>query len=164
MILQCTKKVLDKLEIQDIASYENVDNKLEKWHCNLIKFGRDNAILITHDTTIFSFFLYGFKANEFKNFEEVISQNIFKILLNLDFEQKKIEIILNSLQNILYTKSSSRSILASMNQVMTSVDSFLYRDKGNIYDLHKYINEHIHKVIDYDKPIERFDKLLDSMI
>ena len=93
-----------------------------------------------------------------------MSQNIFKILFNIGFEQKKVELVLETLQNISYTKSSSRSVLAAMNQVMVAVDSFLERDRGGIYELNHYINERIHKAIDYDEPIERFEKLLDSMI
>jgi len=167
MVLQCTKKILDKLKIKNPVSID--DTKLqgleaEKWHCNLIKYGRDNAVLITHDLTLFSFFIYGVKAEDFKDFDEVVSQYIFKVLFSLGYEQKKVEIILNSLENISYIKSSNRSTLASMNQIIISIDSFMERDTGDMYLLHKHINNRIYSSIDYDKPFERFDTFLDLQI
>ena len=72
--LQLTKKLSDKLKVDlveiDTSNYSDIDN----YHCNLLKFGRYNCVLITNDKTLFSFFIYGLKAKDFRDFEESISQ------------------------------------------------------------------------------------------
>ncbi len=166
MIIQCTKKMLDALKIKEplCKERENLNNELEYWHCNLVKYGKENAVILTHDKTLFSFFLIGLRVEDFKNFDEVISQFIFKILFNLEFEQKKAELVLESLENISYAKSSNKSVLASMNQMKKDIDYGLLLDDEDIFTINYSINNRIYGMINYDKPIDRFHNFLDSLL
>ena len=166
MNLKCTKILLDKLKIKDIDIKKDglvLNQDLNNWHCNLLKFGRINTVLLTNDKTLYSFFLTGYKANDFKNFKLVASEDMFKILYSLDFKQKYIEIILNSLENITYSKTSNKSVLATMTQIKRFVELGIYRDE-NIIDINKKINSIPHKIIEYKTSSELFNELLKDNI
>ena len=83
MNLKCTKILLNKLKInqKEIQSQSLSSHDIDNWHANVIKFWRINTVLLTQDKTLYSFFLGGYKAEDFKKFEENIRQDIFKITL-----------------------------------------------------------------------------------
>ena len=97
MILQLTKKLSDKLKVDLVEIDTTKHNDIGNYHCNLLKFGRYNCVLITNDKTLFSFFIYGLIASDFKDFKESISQPIFKIMVELGFSQYQFEKVLLSL-------------------------------------------------------------------
>jgi len=68
MNLKCTKILLDKLKI-DVKTNLILNPSLNNWHINILKFGRINTLLLTHDKTLYSFFIGGYKADNFKNFD-----------------------------------------------------------------------------------------------
>ncbi len=80
MNIKCTKKLLDMLKIKNINNQNtiNQNDDIENWHCNLIDFDKIYAVLLTHDKTLFSFYLFGFEKNDFQDFEEILKHNIFK--------------------------------------------------------------------------------------
>ncbi len=157
--LQLTKKLSDTLKVDmveiDTSNYSDIDN----YHCNLLKFGRTNCVLITNDKTLFSFFIYGLKAKDFKNFEESISQPIFKILVELGFSQSQFEKVLDSLQNIQYSKTSNRSVISSMNDMKKFIEMALYGGES-ILNINKRINHIPYKINGYKQSMELFQELL----
>ena len=159
MNLQLTKKLSDKLKVDlveiDTSNYSDIDN----YHCNLLKFGRDNCVLITNDKTLFSFFIYGLKASDFKDFKESISQPIFKILMELGFSQPQFEKVLFSLENIQYSKTSNRSVISSMNDMQKFIEGDIF-DGENIFTINKRINHIPYKTNGYKQSIELFKELL----
>ncbi len=159
MNLQLTKKLSDKLKVDmveiDTSNYSDIDN----YHCNLLKFGRDNCVLITNDKTLFSFFIYGLKASDFKDFKESISQPIFKILMELGFSQSQFEKVLLSLENIQYSKTSNRSVISSMNDMQKFIEGDVF-DGESIFTINKRINHIPYKTNGYKQSIELFKELL----
>lgn len=159
MNLQLTKKLSDKLKVDmveiDTTKYSDIDN----YHCNLLKFGRDNCVLITNDKTLFSFFIYGLTSNDFKDFEMVIGERIFKLLIEFGFSQSQFEKVLNSLQNIQYSKTSNRSVTASMNDMKKFIESSVYNG-DNLFEINKRINQIPYKTNGYKQSYELFSKLL----
>jgi hypothetical protein len=167
MNIQCTKTLLDKLKIkkEDIKIDGLVLNQdLNNWHCNLMKFGTTNTILLTNDKTLYSFFITGYKADDFKNFKVAIGEDIFTILRHLDFTQKQIEVILDSLQNITISKSSNRSITSSMTQIKRFVEYEVFRDDYDLVEANRKINTIIHTKLEYKNSYEAFIALLDYNI
>ena len=159
MNLQLTKKLSDKLKV-DLVEIDTTDyNDIENYHCNLLKFGRDNCILITNDKTLFSFFIYGLKAVDFKDFEESISQRIFKILVELGFPQQQFEKVLESLENIQYSKTSNRSVISSMNDMKNQIESYIYHG-DNIYEINRKLNQTPYKYIGYKSSTDLYKELL----
>ena len=159
MNLQLTKKLSDKLKVDLVEIDTTKYNDIENYHCNLLKFGRDNCVLITNDKTLFSFFIYGLKAVDFKDFKESISQPIFKILMELGFSQSQFEKVLLSLENIQYSKTSNRSVISSMNDMKNQIEAYLYSG-DNIYELHRKLNTTPYKYVGYKYPVNLFKELL----
>ena len=159
MNLQLTKKLSDKLKVDLVKIDTTKYNDIENYHCNLLKFGRDNCVLITNDKNLFSFFIYGLKASDFKNFEESISQRIFKILIELGFSQPQFEQILDSLQNIQYSKTSNRSVISSMNDMKNQIESYIYHG-DNIYEINRKLNQTPYKYIEHKYATDLYKELL----
>ncbi|QOY52283.1 DUF6933 domain-containing protein [Candidatus Sulfurimonas baltica] len=159
MILQLTKKLSDKLKVDLVEIDTTKHNDIGNYHCNLLKFGRYNCVLITNDKTLFSFFIYGLIASDFKDFKESISQPIFKIMVELGFSQYQFEKVLLSLENIQYAKTSNRSVISSMNDMKNQIEAYLYAG-DNLYELHRKLNNTPYKYVKYNYPTDLFKELL----
>lgn len=159
MNLQLTKNLSDKLKLTliDVESHPHSD--IDDYHCNLLKFGRYNCVLITNDKTLYSFFLFGLKSNDFKHFEEVVKESIFKLLIDSGLSQNQFEKILESMENFNYSKTSNRSVISSMNEMKRLIEGSLeYGD--DIFTINRKLNETPYKIIGYGYPIEKFGEML----
>jgi len=160
MNLKCTKKLLDKLKIKNIDSSEETTNKdIEDWHCNILDYGKIYGVLITNDKTLFSFYLFGYKTSDFKNFSEIIKEDIFKLMVNSGFKQKQFEVILESMENITFSKSNNRGILASMNQMLPAIHHDL-EQKKDLLDINIDLNNMINSKLEWKTPRKAFESLL----
>ena len=160
MNLKCTKKLLDKLKIKNINNQEETTNKdIEDWHCNILDYGKIYGVLITNDKTLFSFYLFGYKTNDFKNFSEIIKEDIFKLMVNSGFKQKQFEVILESMENITFSKSNNRGILASMNQMLPAIHHDL-EQKKDLLDINIGLNNMINSTLEWENPRKAFESLL----
>ena len=133
------------------------------WHCNIIDFGKIYAILLTNDKTLYSFYLFGLEKNDFKDFNQIIKQNIFKTMIGLGFEQKKFEVILESLENIKFSKTDNRGVLASMNQMMPHIYNSMEREKS-LLEINKSLNDLPNNKLGWKTPKEQFELLLSKYI
>ncbi|MEA1956146.1 MAG: hypothetical protein U9N02_06590 [Campylobacterota bacterium] len=163
MNLKCTKKLLDMLKIKNPNNLKtsNTNEDIENWHCNIIDFGKIYGVLITNDATLFSFYLYGFEKNDFKDFSEIIKQSIFKIILGSGFEQKKFEIILETMENIKFSKTNDRKVLASMNQMLPYIYNSIEKD---LLEINIGLNNIIQNKLDLKRPRKQFELLLKKCI
>lgn len=159
MNLQLTKNLIDTIKPTmsdiDISEYPPIDN----YHCNLLKFGRENVILITNDETLYSFIIFGLKSKDFKNIEEVIRESVFKLMIDGGFPQHQFEKILSSMEKFNYTKTSNRSVISSMNDMKKHIEVWLDRDG---YEINQKINDIPFKKNGYEKSHKLFQKLLEE--
>lgn len=161
MNLQSTKILLDTLKTTPIEMTPSQYGDIENYHCNLLKFGKDNCVLITNDKTLFSFFLYGLKATDFKYFEEVISESIFKILVDMGFPQNQFEKVLDSLQTIQYSKTNDRGVISSMNDMSRHIEGCL-QSGDTVSQINRRINQIPYKKNGYKYSVELFRELLEE--
>ena len=163
MNLKCTKKLLDKLKIKNPKiSEEKTKEDIENWHCNIFDYGKIYAVLMTNDKTLFSFYLFGYRASDFKHFSEIIKEDIFKIMVNSGFEQKQFEIILESMEKITFSKSDNRKVLASMNQMLPYIYHNL-DNKRDLLDINIGLNDMPNNKLDWKRPREEFELLLSKL-
>ena len=165
MNLKCTKKLLDILKVKQLneSILLNTNKDIEDWHCNIIDYGKIYAILLTNEKTLFSFYLFGFRKDDFKDFIENIRQNIFKMMLNMKFEQKQFEVILESMENIKFLKTDNRKILASMNQMLIYIHHSMEVEK-DLLDINIGLNNLPNCKLDFKKPREQFELLLKKYV
>ena len=112
-ILRCTKKLLAELNVKP-EDIEEQSQGISNWHANLISVDRRKCILFTHDITLFSIFLPGLRKPEFQNIKDVFGQTLFKSLISESFSQSHIELFLDDIRNIQFTKTNNRSVIGSM--------------------------------------------------
>lgn len=159
MNLQCTKNLIDKINPTmssiDVSDYPNIDN----YHCNLLTFGRENVLLITNDSTLYSFVILGLKSKDFKNIEEIIRQSVFKMMIESGFPQNQFEKILLSMESFNYTKTSNKSVISSMNDMKKHICVWLDRDD---YEINSKINDIPFKKNGYESSYKLFQKLLEE--
>ncbi|MEA3554171.1 MAG: hypothetical protein U9R39_07220 [Campylobacterota bacterium] len=81
----------------------------------------------------------GYKADNFKNFDICIKEDIFKIMYALNFQQKQIEVILQSMENLTYSKTDDKAVLSSMTQIKRFIENGVYSG-DDIIDINNKIN------------------------
>jgi hypothetical protein len=165
MNLKCTKKLLDILKIKNPNNFKipNANEDVENWHCNILDYGKIYGVLLTNDKTLFSFYLFGFEKNDFKYFSEIIKQSIFKTMLNLGFEQKKFEVILESMENIKFSKTNDKKVLASMNQMLPYIYGSMEQEI-DLIEINRGLNDMIQNKLDLKIPRKQFELLLSECI
>lgn len=115
-VIQCTKKLLTELKREDSGATIPT-SPLGNWHANLLTLDRRKCVIFTNDQTRYSFLVVGLRKPDFQILDEVFRQSLFKSLLNDGFDQEQIEKVLDEIREISFTKTSSRSVLGSMNDI-----------------------------------------------
>ena len=84
MIIQCTKKVLDKLGIKDAEKAPNVTSSgneeitamLHSWHVNLLTRDRRKVLLFLNDLANVSVIVYRPQAKDYKHLNDILCEGI----------------------------------------------------------------------------------------
>jgi len=141
--IQCTQKLLKELKVKPVEIQENL-SPLSSWHANLLTFDRRKCVLISNNKTLYSILIEGLTKPDFNHFNDILGQAVFKNLLQENLPQEQIEILLEEFQQVTYTKTNSRSILGSMNDLAFQLKVMISMDGGlnniNIYDVNKKLN------------------------
>ena len=163
-LIQCTQKLLAKLDSSDVDSVKEATSILGDWHANLLCIERRNCILFTNDLTLYSIFLPKIVKEHFQKLAEAFTKTL---VLNLEAEAlgQHIEPIIGEYKNkLIFTKSSNRSVLGSMNDIVHMVKIMILADGGldhcDYLKLNKTINRTPFKSIKYHYPIECLTQLL----
>lgn len=127
MLIQCTKKLLDQLKIK--PSLVETEQPLFSWHANLIIVNHRKTIVLVNDNSRYVIVLYGLKAKDFKNLNEIINNSIRDTLLDEYIKPEIVERYINHLPEIIYTKTKDRSMVAKMNKACDQV--YFYGAKLN---------------------------------
>jgi len=90
--------------------------------------------------------------------------NLFKCMLNDGIPQEGIEKVLNTCSNYCFTKTSSKSVLGSMNEIAFHLEHWIYVDGGllnaDISEMMMKLNRMPMKPLDYGFSVEAFKELL----
>lgn len=114
MLIQCTKKLLDQLNVK--PETQVVEDAIFSWHANLITVNRRKAVVLVNDKNRYAIVLYGLKAKDFKNLKELIVQAIRETFLDECIKGEVIEQFIHSSGAITYTKTKDRVLVARMNK------------------------------------------------
>ena len=160
MLIHCTQKLLAEIPDRLVDSAMIGDG----WHANLLHIDRRKCVLFTHDTTLYSVFAPGLKKPEFEHLEAVFGERLFKALLWEGFPQNLIEKMLDASRNIGFARSSSRSVLGSMNDIRFQIEVHIAHDGGlanvDLAELHHRINRTPLSAVNYRYPVEGFQEYL----
>lgn len=158
-IIRCTQKLIKELRVEP---EENIWAKLwlESWHANVFNIERKKCVLITNDATLYSLFLVGFKKDSFINFKLIINQYFFKSMLSDNLPQALIEKALGSDDNVCFTKSANKSVMASMSNFKQCLEYLVPHfgglENGGASKAQDSINRIPMKAIGFQFPIDCF--------
>jgi hypothetical protein len=159
MLIRFTQKLSKKLKIGSLAQIEEDPGPFIEWYATLFTAERAQYILTTESKSLLSVVIYGRGVTDDNIFItrwlESMREYFLKIGKRLVFEK----IIGPRAGQFIYAKTASRSILGSMND-MVSMSKFMLpaRDMSPM-DLSQMINEAPFKAIGYQRPLDAFDKL-----
>ena len=163
--IQCTQKILKEIG-QEYTGPIIPTVPLGDWHANLLLLDRRKCVLFTNDLTRYSFLVAGLKKPHFKMLDEIFRQNLFKCLLRDGFRQEAIEKVLDEIREVVFTRTSDRSVLGTMND-MAQILKWTIQDKVGLEyvdlgELMDKVNRMPLKPLDYEFSFERMRKALKS--
>ncbi|MFC1926065.1 DUF6933 domain-containing protein [Chloroflexota bacterium] len=164
-IIRCTRKLLSELGLKSGDS-AGQSAGIGSWHANLLWIERRKCVLFTNDQTLFTFIVTGMKRPQFENFSEVFRLNLFKNLAN-NVSQKQIEYMFSEHRELLITKTNSRSVLGSMNDLAFQA-GWLIHDMGGLANIdYNVLNRKLNRTpmgaINYSNGIEELHKVLNQL-
>ncbi|OVE75062.1 hypothetical protein BVX95_00385 [archaeon D22] len=128
--IQCTQKLLKELP-EEYTGALIPTVPLGCWHANLLILDRRKCVLFTNDETRYSFLVAGLRKPDFQMLDEVFRQGLFRSLRLAEFSQESIGRVLDEVREVVFTRSSSRSVLGTMND-MTNIIKWTVHDEGGL--------------------------------
>jgi len=122
MLIGCTKKLLDELNIEPEG--REAEEPLFGWHANLLVIGRRKSIVLVNDSNRYVVVLYGLKAKDFKQLDKLIPMAIINTLKEECIKEEVINSYIESAGRITLTKTKDRTLVARMNKGCELVQYF----------------------------------------
>lgn len=116
--LQCTKKLASELQLSTLPDCLNDSPPVYCWHAHLFMFNRRKCMLVMNNEARYNFVIYGLKREDFKRFDKLVKEHICENLAADGLEQVLIDRYLLGLKEVCYAKTSNKSILSQMNDVI----------------------------------------------
>jgi hypothetical protein len=128
-VIHCTKKLL--IELGALGSKipsEPATKFFGPWHANLIRIERRKCILFTNDRTLYSFLVPGFRKKD--DVHDLFLLNLSSNLAAESFGQGDILKALDEYREIAIAPTTNRSVLGSMNDLVSQVEFLISRAGG----------------------------------
>lgn len=122
MLIQCTKKLLEQLDVTVTSGVEG--EPLFSWHANLFIINRRKTLVLVNDLTRYAVVLYGLKGKDFKKIDELMVEAIRVALHEEGIKEEVIESYLNHSQKVTFTKTKDRTHVSRMNKACDYVHSY----------------------------------------
>ncbi|MCA0756202.1 hypothetical protein KP806_14190 [Paenibacillus sp. N4] len=150
IILRLTKNLLKDMKATPIEI--NNFPSLFSWHVNIYNLNKRKHIVFVNDLTRLSVIIDGIRTGQLERLKDKFLVTLREYLLHEGFKENEINAYLEFGSEIVISKTNSRSVLGTMNEV-----TFFLEDNfnDNIQRL-KWLNRLIHKPIDYYEPINVF--------
>ena len=115
-IIRCTAKLLKELAANQLTE-PGQSPSLWDWHANLLRIERKKWALFTNDQTLYSFFVRFVKRPLSPDFVEMFRLGLFKSMMGEGFAEPLVDYALRDHRNVVIAKTTSRSVLGSMNDL-----------------------------------------------
>jgi|WetSurMetagenome_2_1015567.scaffolds.fasta_scaffold50907_3 hypothetical protein len=126
-IIRCTARLLKELRVKP-AIVPGRPPGLDDWHANLLYLNRKKYILFTNSLTLYSHLMHWAKTPRPMNFAERFRLSLFNSLMGERLDEAQVDYMMRQHAQITITKTSSRSILASMNDITFRIKYYVYMD------------------------------------
>lgn len=132
--IQCTKKLEAEIKDPLFNKIQSQSQPLYAWHAHSFTSNRRKCVLLMNNQTRYNFILYGLKKDDFRRFDHVIYEKIVENLTADGIGQSLIEEYLKNYKQVIYTKTSDRSILGQINEMIFVAKDEIERNISEIGD------------------------------
>lgn len=144
MIIECTKKLADAMQIKiNLYNAANAGSFYE-WHANLFVFDRRKGVILMNNKTRYCIVLYGIKMEHFKRFGKVVLDAIRETFLAEGFPEDTVDKYITKCGDVDYTKTHDRSVLGQMKDfdisISWKIEEYLPSENINLIELNKWVN------------------------
>ena len=123
-IIRCTAKLLNELGTKPTNAPDQPPS-LWDWHANLLWLDRKKYVLFTNDQTLYSLLGHWIKTPRSADFLERFRLGLFKSLMSEGLAESQVEYVLGKHGQVTITKTNSRSVLGSMNDLAFQIKSMV---------------------------------------
>ena len=170
MIIQCTKKVLDTLNVdasQLVApdGFDQYPESLFGWHANIVTIYRRKVLVLMNNETRFPVVINRLLKKDLANVEELIHEAIRVALRMEGVSETVIDKYFALSKSLSFSKTANRSMVAKLNNTVREVEfwaEFLDKDAT----IQRYISPLVSKMIQSDAQNKGFypkEKMLESL-
>ena len=118
-LIRCTQKLIKEMGLtkSELSTVEPTFSYLGSWHANLLHIDGKKCILFVNDKTLFNFIVTNVKRKEIKNLSIIFNEHLIYTLSSVNLMDKAKEEIINEYSVINYSKTNSKKVLGSMNDL-----------------------------------------------
>lgn len=130
MHIGLTKKLADYTGITTLPADPST-NPFFTWSANLLTIHRRKTIVCVNDATRFAFILHGIKAVDVKNIDQLLQNEIRRVLVSEGVAPAIVDQYLSDAVGdlkITYTKTASHKTVAALNSACRDLDSIVARN------------------------------------
>jgi hypothetical protein len=165
-IIKCTTKLLNELGIKSTNAPDQ-RSSLCDWHANMLWLDRKKYVLFTNDQTLYSFLVPWNKSPRSTDFMKRFRLGLLKSLMSEGLVEVQIEYLLSEHTQISITKTNSRSVLGSMNDLAIQIKSMIFVSGGltdvNWPEVNRQLNRIPMSAIKYKVGIDELKRRLADM-
>jgi hypothetical protein len=161
-IIRCTTKLLNELGAKPTSAPDQLPGLCD-WHANLLRLERKKYVLFTNDQTLYSLLVHWIKTPRSEDFLVRFRLGLFQSLTSEGFADVQVEYVLSEHTQVMITKTNSRSVLGSMNDLAFQIKSLIRMSKLADVDLSE-INRQLNRIpmsaIKYNVSIDEMKRRL----
>ena len=129
MFIQCTKALLDKMEIKKSEfvspeGYDTFPDSVMAWHAHFVTVDRRKAIVLMNNETRYSVVIYRPKKQDFAKIKNLIFEAIAEAFRMEGVRKEVIDVYMAKAGEISFSKTANRSLVAKMNNVVRDIGFF----------------------------------------
>ena len=174
IILRLTNKILKQFgkEKSLLVEFSEDAMGLDEWYVNLFYLNRRKCLMFTNAGALFSFVVADVSRKDIQDLPELFRKELSKALFYEEFSTSQIQGIMKLVDKITFAKTSNRSVLSSMNQMIFEfecmVGKYAHLGDDGMITVNKKLNKLLRSAIgkgrnDYGVPIECFRELVSRL-
>ena len=164
--IRCTAKLLKDLGVKP-TNIPDQPLDLFDWHANMLRLDRKKYVLFTNSQALFSFLMRWAGKPKSTEFQEQFRLKLFQSLMSEGIAEEHIEYMLGGHKQVTITKTNSRSVLGSMNDLAFQAKYMVYVsgriDDADLQEINRKLNQNPMSVIKYQNGTTELKRRLDEM-
>jgi len=160
MTIQSTKKLQDFIGIKT-DTIPTDEESINLWHGNIFMIGRRKCLLLTHNESYYSLFIYGITKKDIKELSKIIKKQLAELLRKDNFSLEQIVKMTETVETIEYSKTSDRKVMGVMKEMVQMLK--YYNMTEDELALSVRLNHTLYKREEYVYAVDELKSFLDDL-